>query len=73
MITQDDIRALKAYVAAPGTQSQAESTVRLNVSHSNLKAHFMEIRLDLHVCTGVLRCLANTGFSLNGSCTAACR
>lgn len=54
MITQDDIRALKAYVAAPGTQSQAESTVRLNVSHSNLKARFMEIRLDLHVCTGVL-------------------
>jgi len=32
-----------------GMQRQAHSTVRLNVSHSNLKAKFIEVRLDLHV------------------------
>lgn len=37
---------------APGNhgQNQAESTVRLHVTHSNLKAEFIELRLDLHVC-----------------------
>ena len=36
---------------APGNhgQNQAESTVRMHVTHSNLKAEFMELRLDLHV------------------------
>lgn len=36
---------------APGNhgQNQAESTVRLHVTHSNLRAEFMELRLDLHV------------------------
>ena len=51
MLTKADIQALKDYVAAPGNlgQNQAESTVRLHVTHSNLKAEFMELRLDLHV------------------------
>ena len=49
-----DMAALREYVtAAPsGEQSQAESTVRLHVTHSNLRAQFMEIRLDLHVRGG---------------------
>lgn len=42
--------ALRAYVLADtGAQNQAESTVRLVVTHSNLQASFMDIRLDLHV------------------------
>ena len=51
MLTGADIQQLKEYVAQEdgGMQSQAESTVRLHVSHSNLKAKFMELRLDRHV------------------------
>ena len=42
--------ALRDYVLADsGAQNQAESTVRLVVTHSNLKASFMDIRLDMHV------------------------
>lgn len=42
--------ALRNYVLADsGAQNQAETTVRLVVTHSNLKASFMDIRLDLHV------------------------
>ncbi len=51
MISQADIQSLKDYVKGPSSQNQADSTVRLQVTHSNLKAHFMEIRLDLHVST----------------------
>lgn len=46
---KNSLEALKAYVTAPGSQQQAASTVRLLVTHSNLKARFMEIRLDKHV------------------------
>lgn len=51
MLTGADIQQLREYVSAPdaGGQRQADSTVRLHVSHSNLKAKFLEIRLDLHV------------------------
>lgn len=49
MISQADIQSLKDYVKGPSSQNQADSTVRLQVTHSNLKARFMEIRLDLHV------------------------
>ena len=51
MLTRRDVDALKEYVSAPGNfgQNQAESTVRLHVTHSNLKAEFIELRLDLHV------------------------
>lgn len=42
--------ALRDYVLADtGAQNQAESTVRLVVTHSNLRASFMDIRLDMHV------------------------
>jgi hypothetical protein len=44
-----DLQALRAYVTAPSSQNQRDSTVRVNVTHSNLKASFMEIILDLHV------------------------
>jgi hypothetical protein len=43
---------LKNYVGGGGKAggaAQAESTVLLHVSHSNLKAEFMEIRFDRHV------------------------
>ena len=51
MLSRQDIEALKEYVSAPGNfgQNQAESTVRLHATHSNLKAEFIELRLDLHV------------------------
>lgn len=50
-----DLRTLREYVTAPGSQNQADDTVRLLVTHSNLKAKFMEIRLDLHVSSFVLK------------------
>ena len=58
-LSRQDIEALKNYVSAPGNfgQNQAESTVRLHVTHNNLKAEFIELRLDLHVS---LSCLALT-------------
>lgn len=51
MITGADIQQLKDYVAGAdaGGQRQAESTVRIHVTHSNLKAKFVEIRLDMHM------------------------
>jgi hypothetical protein len=51
MITGADVAALKAYVQGPdgGMQNRNSSTVLLQVSHSNLSARFMEIRLDQHV------------------------
>ena len=53
MAVNTDLQALRNYVLADtGAQNQAESTVRLMVTHSNLKANFMEIRLDLHVSPG---------------------
>lgn len=53
---QSDIAMLKEYVTAPGNfgANQADSTVLLHITHSNLKAEFMEIRLDKHV-----RCFHN--------------
>jgi hypothetical protein len=46
-----DVQQLKDYVAGSdgGMQRQAQSTVRLHVTHSNLKAKFIEVRLDQHV------------------------
>lgn len=51
MITGADVAALKAYVQGPdgGMQNRNSSTVLLQVSHSNLSARFMEIRLDQHM------------------------
>ena len=46
-----DLRALRDYVtAAPsGIQSRGDGTVLLQVTHSNLKAVFMELRFDMHM------------------------
>ena len=44
-----DMAALRAYVTADtGAQKRGDTTVRLRVSHSNLRASFLEIRFDLH-------------------------
>jgi tubulin-folding cofactor B len=50
-MNREDIDALKAYVAGPdsGFANRADSTVLLHITHSNLQAKFMEIRLDMHV------------------------
>mmetsp|Transcript_23811 Transcript_23811/g.28735 ORF Transcript_23811/g.28735 Transcript_23811/m.28735 type:complete len:286 (-) Transcript_23811:115-972(-) len=51
-MSQADVDQLKAYVSAPGKAggaAQGDSTVLLAVSHSNLKAQFMEIRFDRHM------------------------
>ncbi|KAG2489262.1 hypothetical protein HYH03_012282 [Edaphochlamys debaryana] len=47
---REDLESLKAYVAGPnsGFANKADSTVLLSITHSNLKARFMEIRLDMH-------------------------
>ncbi|KAK9861662.1 hypothetical protein WJX84_008869, partial [Apatococcus fuscideae] len=47
---REDMRVLREYVTAPssGSQQQAESTVVLHVTHSNLKLQMMELRFDLH-------------------------
>ena len=51
-MTGADIAQLKAYVQGPdgGMQNRDAATVLLHVSHSNLAARFMEIRVDMHVC-----------------------
>ena len=51
VLSNSDMQALKAYVSAPGKfgANQADSTVLLHVTHSNLRAEFMEIRFDKHV------------------------
>lgn len=49
-ITKDDVNQLKNYIEGTGGTKQAESTIGLHVSHSNLKeTKLFEIRLDLHV------------------------
>jgi hypothetical protein len=50
-MAQTDIAALRAYVTAEGNSGahQADSTVLLHVTHSNLQAQFIEIRFDLSV------------------------
>ncbi|KAI3438068.1 hypothetical protein D9Q98_000511 [Chlorella vulgaris] len=51
-----DLAALRNYVLADtGAQSQAESTVRLVITHSNLRASFMDIRLDMHMTVDALK------------------
>ena len=51
IMEQSDLAMLREYVTAPGNfgANQSDSTVLLHVTHSNLKAEFMEIRLDKHV------------------------
>ena len=44
-----ELEALRTYVLGEGGQHQAETTVKLRVTHNNLKTAFMEIRLDRHV------------------------
>lgn len=51
-MTAFDMGALAAYVKGDplGMAIQAESTVALRVTHSNLtQTHFLEIRLDMHM------------------------
>jgi len=50
-MASSDIAMLKEYVTAPGNfgANHADSTVLLHITHSNLRAEFMEIRLDKHV------------------------
>lgn len=70
MLTGADIQQLKDYVAGPasGIQNRVDSTVLLQVSHSNLSARFMEIRLDMHVR---MHLGPPPSFSRNGQCVAS--
>lgn len=56
VLGKTDLQMLRDYVTAPGKlgANQADSTVLIHVTHSNLKAEFMEIRLDRHVRTATL-------------------
>lgn len=56
-ITKEDVNQLRDYVMASDGRNQAESTILLHVTHSNLQARFFELRLDLHVsdCVHALR------------------
>ncbi|KAJ9516910.1 hypothetical protein QJQ45_027299 [Haematococcus lacustris] len=49
LISKEDIVALREYVTGQGGQNRLESTVLLHVTHSNLKAKFFELRLDMHM------------------------
>ena len=45
-----DLAALRSYVTYDsGAQNKADTTVLLTVTHSNLKARFLELRFDTHV------------------------
>ncbi|CAM6088041.1 unnamed protein product [Calypogeia fissa] len=46
------LESLKNYVRGPSSQNQSEDTVLLQVTHSNLKARFHELRFDLHTTIG---------------------
>lgn len=47
-----DMQALREYVTYDsGIQNKGDSTVLLEITHSNLQAKFMQIRLDMHVRT----------------------
>ena len=49
-IKNTDLLNLREYVTADtGSLNKADSTVLLMVTHSNLKARFMEIRFDRYV------------------------
>ena len=49
-IKNHDLLNLREYVTADtGSLNKADSTVLLMVTHSNLKARFMEIRFDRYV------------------------
>ena len=52
-----EMRALREYVtAAPsGIQNRGDGTVLLQVTHSNLKAVFMELRFDMHMTIAALK------------------
>lgn len=52
-ITKEDVNQLRDYVMASDGRNQAESTILLHVTHSNLQARFFELRLDLHVSDNV--------------------
>lgn len=49
MSPSSEMEALRAYVMGPSSQNQSDSVVRLRVTHSNLKANFVELRMDYHV------------------------
>jgi tubulin-folding cofactor B len=56
MITcKDTIDAIKAYVTAPASQNEAESSVRLLVTSSALKSSFMEILFNKHMTVGAVK------------------
>ena len=56
------LAALRDYVTADtGAQAQADSTVLLTVTHSNLRAVFMELRFDLHVRSRAASCVRRGG------------
>jgi len=67
-LSQVDVQALKSYVTADGKAggaAQGDTTVLLGVSHSNLKAEFMEIRFDRHMTIERVkeRLMSHTGTS----------
>ena len=65
-----DMQALRAYVTAPSSGIQnrdSESTVLLHVTHSNLKAVFMELRFDMHITIGSLKEKLMTHVGTNAS------
>ncbi len=52
---KDTIDALKAFVTAPSSQNEAESSVRLLVRSSALKSSFMEILFNKHMTVGAVK------------------
>jgi len=52
-----EMRALREYVtsAPSGIQNRGDGTVLLQVTHSNLKAVFMELRFDMHMTIAALK------------------
>ena len=52
---KDTIDALKAYVTAPNSQNESESSVRLLVTSSALKSSFMEILFNKHMTIAAVK------------------
>jgi tubulin-specific chaperone B len=76
MMTGADIAQLRAYVQGPdsGMQNRDAATVLLHVSHSNLAARFMEIRVDMHVRQCIVIVLAcNSALPVAARCRVLVR
>jgi len=60
----ETVGALRSYITGPGTMQAAASTVKLTITHSNLKQRIMELRFDRHES---IQSVKDTLYTYNGT------